>query len=177
MNLSHSGIELLKALEGEVTADGRHIVYDDFDGSPWPYDTEKGRGNATIGHGHLLKNGEAFLDGLSEAEATALLRFDLAWAEKMVNETIPVAMTQQQFDAWVIHGFNLGHPNFTKRASSVRAFNAGRPEEVPWRMALWNKASLADGSTVLSPGLIRRRGATAALFATGYEAAWEAWRS
>ena len=106
-----------------------------------------------------------------------LLRFDLAWAVAMVNKTITAPMTQQQFDAWVIHGFNLGHRNFTKIASSVRAFNDGRANEVPARMQLWTKAKLADGTSVKSPGLMRRRAMTAALFANGYESAWKQWRS
>ena len=175
MKLTSEGMKLLKAVEGKVTSGGRHIVYDDGTGKP--FDEDNPVGGATIGHGHLLKDGESFPDGLSEGEATALLRFDLAWAVAMVNKTITAPMTQQQFDAWVIHGFNLGHRNFTKIASSVRAFNDGRANEVPARMQLWTKARLADGTSVKSPGLMRRRAMTAALFANGYDAAWKQWRS
>ena len=174
MRITPEGIKLLKALEGSVTRSGRHVVYDDGTGAPI---TDIPIGGATIGHGHLLKDGEAFPNGLSEDEATALLRSDLAWAEKMVDDTITRPMTAQQFDAWVIHGFNLGQYNFTVRASSVKAFNAGRAGEVPARMQLWDKALLANGTTVKSPGLVRRRAATSALFVNGYEAAWKQWRS
>lgn len=175
MKISSEGIKLLKAVEGSVKRGRRHVVYDDGTGAPWNDDAPVG--NATVGHGHLVKDGECFPDGLSDAEATALLQSDLAWAEKMVNKTITAPMTQQQFDAWVIFGFNLGAPNFTKKASAVRAFNDGRAGEVPRRMQLWNKARMADGSSVVSLGLVRRRATTASLFVDGYIEAWKQWRS
>lgn len=173
MQLSDEGRQLLKALEGTVKRRGRHVVYDDATGQP--YDPDARVGNPTVGHGHLICGGKDYHDGLTDEEADALLLLDLGRFELAVRSALR-GPTQQQFDAFVIFSFNVGQHSL-KRASAVTAFNSGRKAEVPARLALWNKARLADGSLVENEGLKRRRHVEGMLFANGIDAAWKAWRS
>lgn len=171
MQLSDAARELLKAIEGTVKRDGVHVVYDDATGNP-VIDLV---GNPTIGHGHLMKDGEAFPKGITDDQADALLITDLRRFERGVAQRMR-SLSGNQFDAFVIFAFNVGVFSLDK-ASAVNAYNMGRPEEVPARLALWSKARLNDGSLVESPGLKRRRHAEGMLFANGIDAAWKAWRS
>ena len=174
MNLSPEGRSLLKSLEGEVKRDGRHVVYDDATGRP--FDPTRYVGNPTVGHGHLLKPGEDYSAGLSDGEADELLMRDLERFEVAVDGALTEPFCGQEFDAFVIFAFNVGVGSL-KRASAVTAFNNGHKNEVPARLALWNKARLADGSLVENAGLKRRRHVEGTLFANGFESAWKAWRS
>ena len=99
MKLTTEGIKLLKSLEGSVKRGGRHVVYDDGTGAP--FDEDRIVGQATIGHGHLLVSGESFPDGLSETEATALLKADLTRFEKTADELIAVPIEPHERDAFV----------------------------------------------------------------------------
>lgn len=89
--LSSYGRSLLKRVEGS-----RAVVYKDSSGLD------------TIGIGHLIIAGEYFPSALSKAEIDELLTRDLVRFEKIVNETIKVTISQDQFDALVIHAFNIG---------------------------------------------------------------------
>lgn len=93
MELSDAGLALIARFEG-----CRLDVYDDVAGHP------------TIGYGHLLRPGESFPDGITQAEALALLRQDAAVACAAVDRacTGVVAMTQGQYDALVDLAYNCG---------------------------------------------------------------------
>lgn len=121
-------------------------------------------GRWTIGYGHT---GPEVHEGLriSEFEAEALLRADLAAAVACVRRAVRVEITQSQFDALVDFCFNAGRGSFLN-SSLLRYLNAGRFESVVVQFGLW---AHADGEVV--PGLVRRRAAEAALFAgRGYPA-------
>ena len=111
MKISDKGITLLKQLEGCVKNGNAHIVYDDQTGRV--IDTNKPLPpGATIGYGHLIKPGEDFRSGISESEATELLRADVVMAERVVQKSVIVLLTQNQYDALVIFAYNIGPKNF-----------------------------------------------------------------
>ncbi|HEY5381847.1 MAG TPA: lysozyme [Acidobacteriaceae bacterium] len=112
----------------------------------------------TIGYGHT---GPEVHDGqrISEFEAEALLRVDLAEAVACVRRAVNVEITQDQFDALVDFCFNVGRGNF-QSSSLLRYVNLGEFESVVIQFGLWVHAG-----GVVAPGLVRRRAAEAALFA------------
>ena len=111
MKISSKGINMLKKLEGSVTKGGKHVIYDDKTGAPVDVNKPLPSG-ATIGYGHLIKRGEDFRNGISEAKATELLRADIATAERAVRDNITVPLSQNQFDALTSLAYNIGTKNF-----------------------------------------------------------------
>ena len=111
----------------------------------------------TVGYGHT---GPAILAGMtiSEADAEALLRADLADAVACVNRAVSGAMTQNQFDAMVDFCFNAGRGNFLQ-STLLRKVNLGDFAGAAMQFGLWVHAG-----GVVVPGLVRRRKAEAALF-------------
>lgn len=94
MNFSKKGLNLLKFLEK-------------FEWKPYP----DSAGNQTIGYGHKIKKGEAFIT-LTVPEAENLLKQDVAPIEKFLNVHLKTLITQNQFDALVIFIFNIGEAAF-----------------------------------------------------------------
>ena len=155
MKMSDDGINMLKKLEGSVTKDDKHVIYDDKTGKP--VDTNKTLpSGATIGYGHLIKNGEDFRNGISEAKATELLRADIAIAERAVRDNITVPLSQNQFDALTSLAYNIGTKNFAdstvvKYVNNPDLKNTTYPTlESAWKT--WNKS----GGHVMT-GLSNRR--------------------
>ena len=111
----------------------------------------------TIGYGHTgaeVNCGKC----ISELEAEALLRSDLASAVQCVRKAIRTDLVQHQFDALVDFCFNVGRGNFLG-SSLLRYVNQGEFGSAAVQFGLWVHA----GGKVL-PGLVRRRAAEAALF-------------
>lgn len=93
----------LKEYEGTVAYQTKMKYY--RNGKFYPYNDSEGF--ATIGYGHLIKRGEDFSTGLTEAQADALLDKDIAVARtnlKVLQLTLP--------DDWndfiIIMAFQLG---------------------------------------------------------------------
>lgn len=111
MKISNKGIEWLKNLEGSVKVDGKHVIYNDATGQPVPDGAPLPPG-ATIGYGHLIKAGEDFSKGLTEAEATELFQQDLQSTydtiTKQIDHNILASMPQHKYDALVSLVFNIG---------------------------------------------------------------------
>lgn len=141
MRASENGIALICEYEGFSAT-----VYRDAAGLP------------TIGYGHLIRAGECFSQRLSEVAARALLRQDVAVAERAVAKFITAPLTQNQCDALVSFTFNLGG-GVLQRSTLRRVLNRGEYDAVPREMMryVW-----AGGRKL--PGLIRRRAAEAELF-------------
>lgn len=97
---------------------------------------------------------------ISEAEAEALLRKDLARFENTVAAALPNA-TQNQFDAMVSLAFNIGSAAFAQ-STVVRRAKAGNHAGAADAFHMWNKAG---GQEIA--GLVRRRAAEAALYLKG----------
>ena len=162
MKISNNGISLLKELEGCIKNGNLHIIYDDKTGKPVNVNKPLPRG-ATIGYGHLVKSGEDFRNGITETQATELLRADVAIAERAVRDNISVLLTQNQYDALVIFAFNIGIRNF---ADSTVVKYVNNPNyhtlryttlESAW--ITWNKSAGREMS-----GLTKRRRAEYNLF-------------
>lgn len=164
MNISKNGIELLKKLEGAVIYDKKHVIYDDQTGIPVSSNAPLPRG-ATIGYGHLIKPGEDFRNGITENQATELLRADIATAEHAVKNNISAPLTQNQFDALVIFAYNIGTKNFA-RSTVVKYINNPlfHSATYPTLESAWRVWCNSGGQVI--PGLIRRRDTELKLFHT-----------
>ena len=139
MNVDARGIILIKSFEGL-----RLKAYPDpgTGGDPW-----------TIGYGHT---GSDVYPGLkiTEVQAEALLRKDLARFERGVDRLIEGAFTSQaQFNAMVSLAYNIGLGGF-QRSSVLRHHRAGNKLRAAASFLLWVKAA---GRTM--KGLVRRRNA------------------
>jgi lysozyme len=160
------GLALIKHFEGL-----RLSAYDD------------GVGIWTVGYGHTagVKRGQT----ITEAEAEAFLRDDLAGAEAAVTKLAKTPLNQNEFDALVSFVFNCGAAAFAG-STLLRQLNGGDKSAVPEELARWNHAA----GRVMA-GLTKRRAAEAALWSTpvaqmeqsppssleGRVAALEAWRA
>ena len=135
MKTSEAGIAFIKRNEGFASK---------------PYNDN---GHQAIGYGHDYERGEPVPPQISQEQADALLRADLAARyEPAVNKGIPVECTQNQFDALVDFAYNLGI------ASLAMMLNHGW-EQVPAQMLRWNHVNGA-----VNPGLTARRQAEVQMF-------------
>jgi len=150
MDVGAGGLAIIKEFEGLKTE-----LYDD------PV------GHCSVGYGHLVHKGncdgkaaseQPFIHGISEADATALLRQDARTAVTAVNDLVTVPLNQNQFDALVSFVYNVGRGNFGG-STLLTKVNGKRFSEAAAEFAKWTHA----GGTTL-PGLVRRRKAEADLF-------------
>ena len=143
-HLTDDGLALIKRFEGFAPE-----VYVCPGG--WP----------TIGYGHVVRDGERdrFADGIDEAEAEALLRRDVAAAERAVLRLIRVPLEDGRFDALASFAFNLG-AGALQRSTLRRKVNHREHDAVPAEFRRWVWA----GGRRLK-GLIRRREAETGLYA------------
>lgn len=134
--ISTLGIDWLKRMESV------HLTpYDDQTGKPisaWVV-------GASIGYGHLILASEwdTYKNGISDAQAEALLLKDLRPAERGVRHSVRVNLQQYQYDALVSFAFNIGAGGFAS-SSVVRLINdpkattAYSSVESAWKA--WNKS-------------------------------------
>jgi lysozyme len=139
MNISNTGIDLIKHFEGCETE-----AYLCPAGVP------------TIGYGHI--KGVQMGDSITEAQAHEMLVEELDEYESYINDLVTVSLNQNQFDAMVSWVYNLGGGNL-KASTLLKVLNSGDYNGVPEQIMRWNKA----GGKVLE-GLTRRRQAEADLF-------------
>lgn len=127
--LSANGINLLKAFEGS-----RAVAYRDS-AQRW-----------TIGVGHLIKPDEQELltATLTPDEIDRLLRADVAWAERAVNDGLRVNVTQNQFDALVSFAFNVGAQAFTDSTLLKRINAQSERAAITEQFMRWTKAGGQD---------------------------------
>ena len=165
MRISDNGIKLLKQWEGCVTKGDKHIIYDDQTGRATDINKPLPKG-ATIGYGHLIKQGEDFRNGITEAQATELLRADIATAERAVQNSVVTPLTQNQYDALVIFAYNIGIKNFAT-STVVKYLNNSdfHSSKYPTLESAW-KAWNKSGNRVME-GLCKRRNQEWDLFYKG----------
>lgn len=116
-------------------------------------------GCPTIGYGHVIKKHEDFpKEGISRAQAMALLEVDAASALQAVRRLIKININTQQVTALTSFTYNLG-TGALQRSTLRQVINRQEWEAVPreWRKWVW-----AGGRKL--PGLVRRRAAEIALF-------------
>ena len=156
MKMSDNGINWLKNKEDKILdKQGNHIIYNDQTGKPVNTNEPLPKG-ATIGYGHLIKNGEDFKNGISEAKATELLRADIATAERAVRDNITVPLSQNQFDALTSLAYNIGSKNFANSTVVKYVNNSNFHSSVyPNLESAWKAWNRSQGE--ISNGLINRR--------------------
>ncbi len=156
MKISSEGISWLKDKEDKILdKQGNHIIYDDRTGKPVNTNEPLPKG-ATIGYGHLIKQGENFRNGISEAKATELLRADIAIAERAVQNNVIVPLSQNQFDALTSLAYNIGAKNFANSTVVKYINNPNFHSSVyPNLESAWKAWNRSQGE--ISNGLINRR--------------------
>lgn len=163
MSLSEKGLNWLKHVERLAL-----MPYDDQTGkqiSSWV----KG---ATIGYGHLIPKHEweKYRNGITEAEAEALLRKDL---ERFVEAVrlIPRKLAQHEFDALVILAYNIGVDAFkgstVYKMVSDPNFRSSVYKDLEAAWKAWNKSQ----GKILN-GLIKRRAAEWDMYSRGLYRHW-----
>ncbi|HEX3701409.1 MAG TPA: lysozyme [Phenylobacterium sp.] len=119
-------------------------------------------GRWMIGYGHTLTAREGA--EVSEADAEALLIYDLIAVAHGINEWTYAPLTQNQFDALASFVFNIGLENF-RRSGVLRRLNEGALIQAACAMELWRKAEFA-GERIVIDALVRRRASEKTLFLT-----------
>jgi len=109
----------------------------------------------SVGYGTKGRPGER----ITPEEAEARLREEVGKVSDWLDRNVKVPLSQEQHDALVSFGFNLGTGNLEKLLDDI---NAGNFERVAERMLSFNKAG---GRTL--PGLVRRRQEEAMMFLSG----------
>ena len=126
MHLSSAGLELIKKSEGF-----RERAYSDV------------AGFQTVGFGHRLTPGETHPNGLTQAQADAILAADVSIAEDAVKRLVSVPLTQGQFDALVDFVFNLGVGRLAQ-STLLRYLNAGKYDAAAWQLLAWDHAGTRE---------------------------------
>jgi lysozyme len=139
--ISDSGQALVRTFEGYSP-----FIYLDSAGLP------------TIGYGHLIKDGEKFIEPLLPAQANELLLDDLDFAVDGVNRHTKVIIKQNQADALISFTFNVGVGAYS-RSTLLKKVNIERHDLVPEQFMRW---VFAGGSRV--QGLVNRRKAESELY-------------
>ena len=141
MNVSETGIELIKKFEGCVLKAYKCPA-----------------GVWTIGYGHTsgVKEGQT----ITKAQAKELLIQDLRPFEIGVNNLVNVPLNQNQFDALVSFCYNLGTGNL-KNSTLLKLLNKGDYNGAAEQFDHWIYA----GGKKLN-GLVKRRAAEKKLFLT-----------
>lgn len=119
MKTSDKGLELLSLREGVRTKAYRDV-----------------KGIWTIGVGHT---GPEVVEGLvwTYDQIRDALRKDVSIAEKAINGTVRVQLTQNQFDALVSFVFNVGVGAFT-RSTLLKVLNQGNYSEAANQFDRWH---------------------------------------
>lgn len=138
VQLSEAGLNLIKKSEGF-----RAETYLDIAGIP------------TIGYGHRLTPGEKFPNGLTEAQAAAILDGDVRQACSSVGLFVKVALTQGEFDALVDFVFNLGSSRL-RNSTLLVDLNAGRTDDAATQLLRWDHGDV-NGKEVEVAALKARR--------------------
>jgi len=145
--INQEGLERLKQWEGF-----KGEAYKDI-GGVW-----------TIGYGHTSQAGAPIVEAgmrITEPEAEALLKRDIAPVEQFVEAVVKVPLTEEQFSALVSFVYNIGADAFAK-SNALKKLNEGDYDALPSELLKWTKVK---GKTV--QGLIARRSAEIALWNKG----------
>ncbi len=130
MQLSADGLALLKQSEGFEPTEYLDVA-----------------GLRTIGYGHRLLAGEHFPHGVNEAQASVVLRGDVAVAESAVAHLVRVPLTQGQFDALVDFVFNLGQGRLAS-STLLKDLNAQQYAVAAEQLLSWDHAGAKELSAL-----------------------------
>ncbi len=159
--ISEQATELLKGIEKLSL-----VPYDDQTGGQ----INRWCQGATIGYGHLIRQGEwsALKDGIAQETADAIFIHDAEPKIRAVDETIPADCLQQEFDACVILTFNIGIHGFT--SSSVAKIINGEPTHYASIDDAWMAWNKSQGE--VNEGLNNRRECELRIFHEGIYERW-----
>jgi lysozyme len=124
-------------------------------------------GHCTIGYGHLVhlgpvgsdpKSEARFAAGLTESQASALLREDLQTYEAAVHHLVKVPIDQSEYDALVDFEYNLG-TGALAQSTLLKKLNA---KDYDGTAAEFDRWVNANGHRLA--GLVKRRDEEEALF-------------
>ena len=119
-------------------------------------------GRWTIGYGHTRTARQGAQ--VSEADAEALLIYDLLDISAAIREGVYTPLNQNQFDALAAFVFNIGVDNF-RHSAVLRRLNEGAYLQAAYAMEMWRRAEF-EGESIVVDALVRRRAAEKALFLT-----------
>jgi len=142
MKIGKYGLALIKKAEGF-----RPKIYDDV-------------GHPAIGYGLRLSQKEVaeYQDGITEEQATELLREFLESVEYTVSKLLTAQLNQNQFDALMSLVYNIGVGNFMS-STILKMLNTKNFDAVPAEFMKWTKS----GGKELK-GLVERRKVEVALW-------------
>ena len=140
-NLSLKGFDFLKSWEKGPSGGPALTPYDDNGNLPG--------GNMTIGWGHKIKKGEDFSAGITAEIADLIFLADLQISINDVNNSVPVLLTQNQFDALVSYSYNIGC--LINSPACLKKLNSGDYEGAAAEM------DIVTQDEVVLNGLVNRR--------------------
>ncbi|MBP0017055.1 MAG: glycoside hydrolase family protein [Cyanobacteria bacterium SBLK] len=117
-----------------------------------------GWGTTYYPDGRMVRQGDA----ITQEEADGFLYSECHKNARSVSDFVKVDVNQNQFDALVSFTYNIG-VGALKDSTLLRKLNKGDYEGAADEFKRWNKI-VKDGQKVVSPGLVNRRNAEAALF-------------
>lgn len=113
-------------------------------------------GKYTIGYGHTAN--VKYGDIITVEKAEELLKKDVSFISRELNQVIKIELNQHQFDALVSFTFNVGIGAFTT-STLLKKINSNNLKEVPTQLLRW----VYVGKKI-TKGLVNRRKAEAELF-------------
>jgi lysozyme len=125
-------------------------------------------GRWTVGYGHTLSAREGA--EVSEADAEALLIYDLMGVARSVTEQVYAPLNQNQFDALVAFAFSVG-PEAFRGSEVLKRVNEGAFLQAAYALELWRRAEF-EGESLVIDALVRRRAVEKLLFLTPPGGAW-----
>lgn len=127
-------------------------------------------GRWTIGYGHTLTAREGA--EVSEADAEALLLYDMIGVAHTVSELTFASLTRNQFDALCAFAFSIGLEAF-RTSDVLKRVNEGAFTQAAFALELWRRAEF-EGERIVVDALVRRRAAEKLLFLTPPGDRWRA---
>jgi lysozyme len=100
---------------------------------------------------------------ITASDAEARLAKDLEPVESVINSTVKVSLTQNQFDALAAFIFNVG-PGAFIRSTLKKCLDLGDFTSAADQFLVWNKARNAEGKAIALKGLNARRSKERDLF-------------
>ena len=119
-------------------------------------------GRWTIGYGHTLTARQGA--EVSEADAEALLIYDLIGVTSVVDELVFADLNRNQAAALYAFAYSVGLDAF-RRSDVLKRVNEGAFVQAAFGLELWRRAEF-EGEKIVIDALVRRRAAEKLLFLT-----------
>lgn len=145
--ITEAGIKLIASFEGF---------------SATPYNDPPGSNKWSIGFGHQILPGEN-LKNITVEQGRALLLKDTIKAQGIINSTIKVPLTSQQFDSLTSFIFNVGEGAYHSGSVPIK-INKKDFTGAANTMRQYNKSRNANGVLVFNQTLADRRDIEASAF-------------